>query len=164
MNLESLNHHRVMTTFTFRLQPLMKLREAERDRCREELADAYRAEQILNDRQQAIHQEIEETQQVSRQKSGPGRIEVDGLLNTHRYELMLTAQLQQIATQRKKVEEEIERRRHALIKADQDLRMLEKLRERHASNFRFREEKLQMAQMDELALRLQRTTRGGNRS
>ncbi len=142
----------------------MKLREAERDRCREELADAYRAEQILNDRQQAISLEIKDTQQVSRQKSRPGPIEVDGLLNTHRYELLLTAQLQQIAAQRTKVEEEIERRRQTLIKADQDLRMLEKLRERHASEFRFREEKLQVAQMDELALRLRRTNGGGNRS
>ena len=43
-----------MAQFRFRLQSLMKLREAERDRCREELADAYRADQLLAEREEAF--------------------------------------------------------------------------------------------------------------
>ena len=151
-----------MTKFAFRLQPLMKLREAERDKCREELAAAYRADQVLTDRQEAILQEMDETKQASRQQLRPGSIEVDSLLNANRYELILTSQLRQLASQRQKVGEEIERRRQALIEADRELRILEKLRERYASDFRRGEEKLHTAQMDELALRRQRTTSGGS--
>ncbi len=43
-----------MAPFTFRLQPLMRLRQADRDRCRELLADAYRADQLLQERQESM--------------------------------------------------------------------------------------------------------------
>ena len=63
---------------------------AERDRRREELANAYRADQVLQQRQEAVEQEIAETQRQTKQRSAPGTIHVDMLLNTHRYELILT--------------------------------------------------------------------------
>ncbi len=152
-----------MTHFTFRLQPLMNLRETERDRRREELADAYRADQILADRHDATLRELEQTKQSSRKKAEPGLIEVDALLHTHRYELILTAQLQQIADQREKIGAEMERRRQALIQADQELRILEKLRDRYLREFRHAEEKAHTREMDEMAQRRHATARGGDR-
>ena len=151
-----------MSHFSFRLQPLMKLREAQRDRCREDLAHAYRADQILQERQEAVRQEIEETKRVARSKSEPGRVEVESLLNVHRYELILSSQLQQLAAQRQKVAVELERRRLALVEADRGLRMLEKLRERHACEFQQAEEKVQIRQMDEIALQRRRALRKGD--
>ncbi len=153
-----------MTRFTFRLQPLMKLREAHRDRCREDLAHAYRADQILQERQEAARQEIAETKRQARCQSEPGRVEVESLLNVHRYELILSSQLQQLAAQRQKIAVEIERRRQVLVEADRELRILEKLRERHALEFQQAEEKVELRQMDEIALRGQRLLRKGNES
>ncbi len=151
-----------MAAFTFRLQPLLKLREAERDRCREELANAYHADQILHDRQRDIQQEMHEAKMLTYVKSLPGPIEVDGLLNAHRYELVIFAQLRQLAAQREKVGVEIERRRQALVEADRELRILEKLRERHSHEFRRMEEKAELRQLDEIALqRRRRAGRGG---
>ena len=152
-----------MTRFTFRLQPLMKLRESERDRCREQLAEAYRADQLLAERQGKIDQEMRATKELSRDQSQPGRIKVDGLLNTHRYEVVLTAQKRQLLTQRDKVGAEIERRRQALVEADRELRILEKLRARHEQEFRRKQEKLETRQLDEIALRTRTTAGGGSR-
>ncbi len=151
-----------MSQFIFRLQPLMKIREAHRDRCREELAQAYRADQILVDRQAAVQQEIAETRRLVRRKSEPGQLEVDGLLHAHRYELILTSQLRQLAVQRQKVAVEIERRRQALVEADRELRILEKLRERHLLEFQQTQEKAQSRELDEVALtrRRNRQTEG----
>ena len=153
-----------MTNFKFRLEPLMKLREAERDRCRESLAEAYRAEQILLDRQTAIRQQIEETRELSRCQSQPGAIEVDGLLDTHRYELGLTTELQHLVAQQGQVREEVERRREALIAADREVRVLEKLREREEDRFRHEQERLEIREQDEIALQRQLAQRGGGLS
>jgi flagellar FliJ protein len=126
-----------MTQFRFRLESLLRLRTAERDRRREELANAYRADQVLQQRQEAVEQELAETQRQTKQRSEPGTIHVDMLLNTHRYELVLTAQRQQIQRQRQVIATEMERRRQALVEADRELRILEKLREKHASEFEY---------------------------
>lgn len=142
-----------MTQFRFRLESLLRLRRAERDRRREEVANAYRADQVLQQRQEAVEQELAETQRQTEQRSAPGTIHVDGLLNTHRYELVLTAQRQQIQHQRQVIATELERRRQALVEADRDLRILEKLREKHAGDFEYTQQKADMRQFDEMALR-----------
>lgn len=142
-----------MPKFNFRLQPLVKLREAERDRCRQELASAYQAEQILTERQEALNQEIEQARKISRSKSQPGSIEVDGLLDTHRYELVLRTQIRHMEAQREKLDVEIERRRQDLVAADSELRILEKLRERQKRELQREQEKLAIRRLDEMALR-----------
>ena len=142
-----------MTQFRFRLEPLLKLRLAERDHRREELANAYRADQVLQQRQESVHEEIVDTQRQSKECSAPGTIHVDRLLSTHRYELILHAELQQIHRQRQVIATEIERRRGALVEADRELRILEKLREKHSVDFAYREHKADIRLLDEMALR-----------
>ena len=146
-----------MSQWKFRLQSLLKLRTAERDRRREELAEAYRADQLLQQRQGAIEEEITGTRLVTREKSEVGTIEVDGLLNTHRYELLLQAELRQIQQRRTLVGAEIDKRRLALVEADRELRILEKLKEKHLAEFEFQELKLETKRLDEVALRRVRT-------
>lgn len=142
-----------MTQFRFRLESLLKLRLAERDRRRADLANAYRADQVLAQRLAAVEQEIAETQQQTKASSAPGAIHVDRLLNMHRYELILHAQRQQIGRQRQVIAAETERRRQALVEADRELRILEKLREKHARDFTYNEHKAQVRLLDEMGLR-----------
>ncbi|MHB8955780.1 MAG: flagellar export protein FliJ [Pirellulaceae bacterium] len=142
-----------MTEFRFRLASLLKLRLAERDHRREDLANAYRADQVLQQRQESLEREITQTQQQVKQRSAPGTIHVDRLLNTHRYALILTAQQQQVHRQREVIGAEMERRRQALVEADRELRILEKLREKHAQAFDYAQLQAEVRQFDELALR-----------
>ena len=153
-----------MTQFTFRLQPLLKLRETERDRCREQLAAAYQAEQILMTRRQAVVDEIDETKAAALNEAQPGTLQINRLLNTHRYELVLTSQLQQIDRQRTQVVEEIERRRQTLVQADRELRILQKLRERQSAAHRTEEDKQETRLLDEIALQRRRAATGGLQS
>jgi flagellar protein FliJ len=142
-----------MAPFRFRLESLLKLRVAERDRRREELANAYRADQILQQQLSAIMGEIARTRQQTKEQSAPGAIHVDMLLHSHRYELILQAQRQQIARQQQVIAAETERRRQALVEADRELRILEKLREKHALEYAFNEHKAEVRLLDEIALR-----------
>ncbi len=99
-----------------------------------------------------------------RHQSQPGQLLVDGLLQSHRYELLVRTQMRQLAEQRKQVAVEIERRRQALVEADRELRMLEKLRDRHQAEYRADQEKLATRELDEIAIRRQHDRQGGLRT
>lgn len=141
-----------MTAFTFRLEPLLRLRTAERDHRREELAKALRAEQVLEQQQQAVEQELRATRRQAQPHAAPGRVHVDRLLHAHRYALLLRAQLEQLQRQRRSVGQEIERRRAALVEADRALRILEKLKARHAAAEAEAQQRADLRALDEIAL------------
>src|SRR5882724_10053416 len=116
--------------FHFRLQTLLRLRIAERDQRLAELAKALRAEEVLRAEEQRVANEQASVAQRAQMLKSPGSADVDSLLQTHRYELVLTNQRKQIALQIAQVQAEVERRRLVVVEADRQLRVLEKLRER----------------------------------
>src|SRR5687768_17063584 len=150
-----------MSTFHFKLQTVLRLRSAERDSRREELAKGHRAEEILRGQQRQLEKEMADLKETTRRLSEPGRGDIDGLLRTHRYELLLRIQTQQLAAQMAQVQAETERRRLAVVEADRQVRVLEKLRERQMLAHRLHAEKQEAKQLDEVAaLSYSRTAEG----
>ena len=137
--------------FQFRLATFLKLRESIRDDRRKELAEAYRAETLLQEQIEQTQRELKDLQQICRRAAGPGTINVDRLLEVQRYEFLLRAQDRQLHKQRELVAAEVERRRQALVLANRDVRVLEKLRERQADRYRDEQDKLHRKLMDEVA-------------
>lgn len=135
----------------FRLQTVLRLRITERDAKLAELAKAHRAEEVLRERQAEFERDMAATKEATRELSVPGRADVDGLLRLHRYELSLRIQLQQLAGQLVQVQAESERRRLAVVEADRQVRVLEKLRERHLAGQRLAEERELGKELDEVA-------------
>ena len=125
-----------MAKFKFRLATLLKLREATRDERRAELAQAYQADSLLEKQQDRLRKELAGLLLQSRKVAEPGTVDVDQLLETQRYELVLRAQQSQLSAQRQTVAEEIERRRQVLVEADREVRVLEKLRQRQLQRHR----------------------------
>ena len=140
-----------MAKFKFRLATLLRLREATRDERRTELAEAYRAEDLLREHQERVGQELSWLLAQCRKVAGPGTVDVDLLVETQRYELTLRAQQSQLATQCEAVGAEIDRRRQALLAADRDVRLLEKLREKQARRHRQEENRREVKELDEVA-------------
>lgn len=135
----------------FRLATLLKLRLDERDRRRNDLAQAMEAERVLQTRLADLDQEIAAVRANSAAtKLGP--INVDDLLQSNRYELMLRAQRKGLEGQIAQVRAEIERRRQALVEADRNVRVLEKLRERQLEAAAAEELRLEAKSFDEIAL------------
>ena len=145
-----------MPQFQFKLKPVLRLRIAERDDRRARLAEAYHAERILRDRLAQAEAERASVREMVRAASSPGQVDVDALLRTHRYELVVAAQVFSIQQQLKQVAEEIERRRLVLVEADRQVRVLEKLRDRQLAEFQQQEFKREMKQLDEIAQRAKR--------
>src|SRR5688572_17084144 len=119
-----------MSAFRFRLEPLIRLRIAERDERRADLAKALRADELLHEQERQLETEQAQVVAATRASSGPGEANLDGLLQNSRYQLVLRARRQQLAQQIAQVAAEIERRRLAVVEADRQVRVLEKLRER----------------------------------
>ena len=137
--------------FQFRLKTLLRMKTAERDERRAELAKALRAEELLREQQTGVAQEQVDVKHLARQQKSPGAGNVDRLLATNRYELVLAARSTQLQGQLAQVMAESQRRRLALVEADRQVRTLEKLRERQARTYRTAEERQESKQMDELA-------------
>jgi flagellar export protein FliJ len=140
-----------MAQFVFRLEPLLKLRAARRDECRAALADGYRVDEVLRKQFDNLERELDALREFCRRKSSPGGVDIDRLVEAQRYELVTRAQQRNIAQQRETVAAEIDRRRQALVEADREVRVLEKLRERQSELHRREEEIREARRLDEVA-------------
>ncbi|HID75733.1 MAG TPA: flagellar export protein FliJ [Planctomycetaceae bacterium] len=147
-----------MTRFRFQLDTLLRLRRSERDERRAALAQAYRAEEILEHQRRQLEEALQQLGRQCRQAAGPGPVDVERLLDARRYEVVLRSQADQLAQQRRAVEEEIDQRRRALVEADRAVRVLEKLKQRGYERFRREENRREIRLLDEMASR--RTVEG----
>ena len=140
-----------MAKFTFRLAALLRLRETRRDECRAALAEAYRIDEALARQFDGLSRELDALRNFCRRKASPGAVDIDRLVEAQRYELVIRARQQDIAQQRETLAAEIERRRQVLVEADREVRVLEKLRERQAEQYRRDEELREAKRLDEVA-------------
>lgn len=136
-------------SFPFRLQPLMHLREQARDERRALLADALRVDAELERRETDVRAELRAVRGSQHVAVGP--IDIDRMLESQRFELLLEAQLADLAQQRTHVAREIETRRQALVEADRELRVLEKLREKQYQRWLIERQRREQRLLDEAA-------------
>ena len=141
-----------MPRFHFRLTTLLRLRERDRDDCRAALAEAFRVDDALSGGAgRPVQQQLDELQALCRRTAGPGPVDVEQLLESRRYQMTLRGELASLQQQRQAVAAEIERRRQALVEANREVRVLEKLRDRQAERFRDEENRRQIKLLDEIA-------------
>jgi flagellar protein FliJ len=140
-----------MNKYRFRLETVKKLRVAHRDQQLAALADGYRAEQILAERQAALADEAAELRELQRTALASPYTDVNQLVDAQRYESLLQAQEKHIAEQSARLAVEVERRRLIAVEADRGVRVLEKLDERRRADHRREQERLETKQLDEVA-------------
>ena len=140
-----------MGAFTFRLQSVLKVKREARDQARYELARALQAETILKTQQEEGQKEVRQLLSQLVKAQTTGEISVDWIMELRRYEVILKTQLAQIGAQMEQVEGEIERRRHLLARADQEVKVLERLEVKKKSEWLKREQRLEQIENDEVA-------------
>jgi flagellar export protein FliJ len=141
-----------MASFQFRLATLLRLREAARDERRTHLADAQRAEQLILERLAAIDDELVAGRRQYVDAARARSVNVDLLTDLARYEMILKAQRQSADQQRQAVVAEVQKRRAALVVADRDVQVLEKLRETQQQRHGEEEALQEFKRLDELAV------------
>jgi flagellar protein FliJ len=137
--------------FKFRLQTLLRLRESTRDERRAQLAQAYRADELLEEKRRMLEEHLADMQRKARQAAGPGKIDVDRLIEARRFETVLLAQKEHVHNQQEMIRLEIERRRQALVAANREVRVLENLRVKQYDRHQAEENRQEIHQLDEAA-------------
>lgn len=143
-----------MAGFRFRLATLLKLRESTRDERRRHLAQALEAMQILQGRIADCQREQRELLELSRSRGQGSSVDVDHLLEWNRYQWQLKHDEQVLEGQVKKVAEEVEKRRLALVEADRGVKTLEKLRDRQHERYQHEQSRREASRLDEVANQL----------
>src|SRR6185437_17162643 len=109
-----------MPSFVFRLNSVLQVRAAERDRRRQEMAELLSGKQSLQERTAALDDEL---RRLSTELSGVNR-EIDPArrLDTDRYASILRADRKRLEQAAAELEAEIALKRQELLTADRDLR------------------------------------------
>jgi flagellar export protein FliJ len=140
-----------MPKFKFRLATLLRLRESARDERRAQLAQAYRADELLAEKKRILEEHLADMRRRTRLAASPGEIDVDRLLEARRFETVLLAQKEHVGNQQEMIRIEIERRRQALVAANREVRILENLRARQHGRHQAEENRQETKQLDEAA-------------
>lgn len=140
-----------MSRFRFRLQTLRRLREIHRDEQRARLATAYEAERILAEQREQVALEIVGLGEARRRLMQQSALDVNQLLASQRYQLTLEAHSRTLAEQAEKLAAEVERRRQAIVEADREVRILDKLEERQRRQHRDAAARAEAKTLDEVA-------------
>jgi len=140
-----------MNKYRFRLETVKKLRVVHRDQQLAALADGYRAEQILAERQAALADEAAGIRELQRSALASPYTNVNQLVDAQRYDSLLQAQEKHFAEQSARLAIEVERRRLAAVEADRGVRVLEKLDDRRRADHRREQERWENKQLDEVA-------------
>jgi len=138
--------------FTFRLDPLITIRDNDLKERQLELAKAYEARQILEEHLQEIDRQLTEGIAVARSLMQEGQtINVASLLSYRRQEMFLRAQQSELIEKMEAIDQEIERRRALVVAANKELKIVEKLKERRYAKYLEEANKAEMKSMDEIA-------------
>ncbi|MBC8876789.1 MAG: flagellar export protein FliJ [Planctomycetes bacterium] len=140
-----------MSEFRFSLHSILKVRLAERDGRRAELEDVERSQLGLQRDMDRLAQELQQSRVHSRGFLSPGSIDIAHLQDCHSNEQTLRQKIDRLGRQKEQAAKKVEQCRAALLQADRQLRMLEKLSDKQRQAYRHDEEKRENRLLDELA-------------
>jgi flagellar export protein FliJ len=112
----------------FRLATLLKLRQRDRDVAAKLVQDVRAAIEKLDERQREIDQSNRDMDNF-RMQASHGAVNLQRILDAQRFQMVLAAQSEQIADHQGKLKQELERREFTLMKSQQAVKSLEKLRD-----------------------------------
>ncbi len=142
-----------MARFQFALESLLSLRRGEYRQRQSLLAQSLAALADLQQHRAEIERKLAVHQESSRGAIGPGALDVAAVIAAQQYAAGLRSALLELDSQRDAIDAEIELRRRDVIDADQQVRVLDKLRQRRRLSFQAGQSRAAANQLDEVAQR-----------
>jgi flagellar protein FliJ len=139
-----------MKNFRFRLQSLTNLRERQRDQAAESLQLARQALRKLEEQISSLNGEIDQQIELQNQ-ANQGAVQIQKLLESQRYQMQLSFQIQGLREKMDLIEQESRRRQSALIEREKAVRVLERLSDSQRLQWQNEQDKRQQHQLDEWA-------------
>jgi flagellar export protein FliJ len=138
-----------MQQFNFRFEALLRLREHQRDWCRQLLADVVGRDVELSRRRRRVEDERSGQMQELRKMGGAGEVNVDASATRRVYAGQLLGSIGNIERERALLAEQIEQFRKALVLRDQGVRSLEILRDKQFAVFTYEQERSELHEVEE---------------
>lgn len=140
--------------FRFNLQAVLRYREIQEDTKRREFLEAQRAVDEEKVKRQEMNQQRGELQDeivLAFEKHAP----IQSVMNSYHMIGRLDTAVAESLRRQRQLEEEVEKRRAAMVVARQETRMMETLKEQRKEEFVREEDRLEQAFMDELSIQTQ---------
>jgi flagellar protein FliJ len=147
--------------FVFRLRSLLEFRRHRRDLCRQLMAQVLADEANLLSEQQTTLASREQQFQEIRDLSRRGRVVVEGAVSRRYHSGQLAGKLRNLEDQRRLVSQQLQLCRDALVKADTEVKVLERLKERQRQDYEYRAERHNQFEREDawMARKLRETVR-----
>lgn len=139
-----------MKSFIFKLESLLRYRRHRRDLCRQLLADIFADDRRLQENRAAL--ERQRTGQLGeiRALHEPGRIDIDRSAARRYFAGHVQNDILFIDRDREIVGEQMGQYRQALIQADREVKVLEKLRDKQHATFLYEQNRNEGRELEEL--------------
>lgn len=135
--------------FVFKFAALLRIRRHRRDQCRQLLAEVLSDIRALEVQRAELEQrrtgQLDELRSLGR----PGPVDVDRAAARRYFAGQLVGELAGLARRQELVEQQLELCRQTLVKADQDVKVLEKLEEKQRAAFQFESERRGARELEE---------------
>jgi len=139
-----------MKKFAFKLDPLLRLRINQRDKCQQLLADVVRLDdELVHRRSETENDRRTQIDELRSLGGGGGGVDVDASVSRRSYAGQLSGNIGQIEAERSSLRRQIELRRQALIHADQAVKSLEKLAEHRRTEFVYTQQSVESRELEE---------------
>jgi len=136
--------------FSFKFEPLLKLRKNQRDAQQQRLAEVLRRDDaLLADRRRTATERNTQIEELRSLGSGGVDVDIDASTSRRFYAAQLSGQLDAIDERRTALARQIDECRQALVRADQAVKALEKLAEKQEAEFIYQHERREARELEE---------------
>ena len=137
--------------FRFRLEPLITIRDNVLKEKQAELGKAYEERRVADEQRTKLEQDLANNLEEGRKAMQPGQIDLSFLLGLRRHEMFLRMDHQSVLKYIDEKDQEIEWRRRAVIEANKELKIIEKLKEKQKAAYDAEIQRRETIEMDEIA-------------
>ena len=139
-----------MKQFQFKFQALLNFREYRRDLCRLYLAEVLENDRTLISQRHSLERNRNDQLDELRDLSREGDVNIDRSASRRYFAGQLTGEMQLVDRNRSLIVQQLVLCRQALSKADQDVKVLEKLEEKQREEYRYDEERREAQELEEV--------------
>ncbi|QDT42090.1 Flagellar FliJ protein [Gimesia alba] len=138
-----------MKKFEFQFESVLKMRRHKRSLCRQLLGEILQTDQRLIEQRLQLEQLRQEQFQEIRLRQSAGVVDIDGATSLRFYAGQLQSQIQNVIANRKIIEKQIIACRQALARAEQDVKAMEKLSDKHRDEFLYAQNRKEEMELEE---------------
>ena len=136
--------------FQFKFQALLNYREYRRNLCRFYLAEVLANDRELVSQRRSLERNRSNQLDELRDLSRGGDVDIDRSASRRYFAGQLTGEMQLVDRNRSLIAQQLDLCRQALSKADQDVKVLEKLEEKQREEFQYNEERREAHELEEI--------------